>query len=175
MKKNKVIFLATEIILCVLALFFTFKMFDQNETEKKVAVIVQNSGDKNWDSFIKGLKESAKVNNIHLIICNADEINNIDDQKEFINEQIENGVDAFIISPAPGSKTKTEMKTICGDKPFILVTEDVYMGENKKSEYPVIKPDNYKIGYSLGKEMVGKSIKKIKSASAILRSWWKFA
>ena len=35
MKKNKVIFLATEIILCVLALFFTFKMFDQNETEKK--------------------------------------------------------------------------------------------------------------------------------------------
>ena len=36
MKKNKVIFLATEIILCVLALFFTFKMFDQNETEKKV-------------------------------------------------------------------------------------------------------------------------------------------
>ena len=84
MKKNKVIFLATEIILCVLALFFTFKMFDQNETEKKVAVIVQNSGDKNWDSFIKGLKESAKVNNIHLIICNADEINNIDDQKELI-------------------------------------------------------------------------------------------
>lgn len=161
MKKNKVIFLATEIILCVLALFFTFKMFDQNETEKKVAVIVQNSGDKNWNSFIKGLKESAKVNNIHLIICNADEINNIDDQKELINEQIENGVDAFIISPAPGSKTKTEMKTICGDKPFILVTEDVYMGENKKSEYPVIKPDNYKIGYSLGKEMVGKSIKKI--------------
>ena len=56
MKKNKVIFLATEIILCVLALFFTFKMFDQNETEKKVAVIVQNSGDKNWNSFIKGLK-----------------------------------------------------------------------------------------------------------------------
>ena len=93
MKKNKVIFLATEIILCVLALFFTFKMFDQNETEKKVAVIVQNSGDKNWNSFIKGLKESAKVNNIHLIICNADEINNIDDQKELINEQIENGVD----------------------------------------------------------------------------------
>ena len=72
-EKNKVIFLATEIILCVLALFFTFKMFDQNETEKKVAVIVQNSGDKNWNSFIKGLKESAKVNNIHLIICNADE------------------------------------------------------------------------------------------------------
>lgn len=42
MKKNKVIFLATENILCVLALFFIFKMFDQNETEKKVAVIVQN-------------------------------------------------------------------------------------------------------------------------------------
>lgn len=161
MKKNKVIFLATEIILCVLALFFIIRMFDQNETEKKVAVIVQNSGGKNWDSFIKGLKESAKVNNIHLIICNTDEINNINNQKELINEQIENGVDAFIISPAPGSETKTEIKTICGDKPFVLATEDVYMGENKKSEYPVIKPDNYKIGYSLGKEMVGKSIKKI--------------
>ncbi len=161
MKKNKVIFLATEIILCVLALFFVMKMFDQNEMEKRVAVIVQNFGDKNWDSFIKGLKESAKVNNIHLIICNTNEINNIDDQKELINEQIENKVDAFIISPAPGRNTKTEMETICGDKPFILVTDDVYLGENKKSEYPVIKPDNYKIGYSLGREMVGKSINKI--------------
>ncbi|MFQ6929805.1 MAG: hypothetical protein ACLRR3_01550 [Eubacterium sp.] len=49
-----------------------------------------------------------------------------------------------LISPAPGSKTKTEMKTICGDKPFILVTEDVYMGRKaKKSEYPVIKPDKF--------------------------------
>ena len=61
---------------------------------------------KNWDSFIKGLKESAKVNNIHLIICNADEINNIDDQKELINEQIENGVDAFIIKSGSGKQNK---------------------------------------------------------------------
>lgn len=35
--------------------FFTFKMFDQNETEKKVAVIVQNSGDK-IEFFHKGIK-----------------------------------------------------------------------------------------------------------------------
>ena len=31
-------------------------MFDQNETEKKVAVIVQNSGDKNLEFFHKGIK-----------------------------------------------------------------------------------------------------------------------
>lgn len=41
MKKNKIAFLIAEILLCVMAIFFITKIFDQNTPEKKVAVIYQ--------------------------------------------------------------------------------------------------------------------------------------
>ena len=78
MKKNKIAFLIAEILLCVMAIFFITKIFDQNTPEKKVAVIIPNSGDKNWEALIKGLKDSAKANEIHLIICNTDDIEEVE-------------------------------------------------------------------------------------------------
>ena len=105
MKKNKITFFAMELILLVLALFFVWKIFIQNVPEKRVAVILPESGDQRWDSLIKGMKQSAKINNLHMIICNTDEIENAEMEKEIIKEQKHNNIDAFIICPAPGSVT----------------------------------------------------------------------
>lgn len=60
MKKNKTAFLITEIILCMLAVLFTYRIFDHETPEKKIAVIVENSGDKNMGSLINGLKSAGK-------------------------------------------------------------------------------------------------------------------
>lgn len=170
MKKNKMAFLITEIILCMLAVLFTYRIFDHETPEKKIAVIVENSGDKNWDSLINGLKSAAKVNNLHLIICNTDDIYSFQDEKELMKEQIDNGAEGFIICPAPGSNTKNEIKKICGDIPFIFIVEDAFMGDDgEKSGYPVIKPDNYKIGYKLGEGIVNDSARgKTKEIGVIL-------
>ena len=96
MKKNKTAFLITEIILCMLAVLFTYRIFDHETPEKKIAVIVENSGDKNWDSLINGLKSAAKVNNLHLIICNTDDIYSVQDEKELMKKQLDNGAEGFI-------------------------------------------------------------------------------
>ena len=48
MKKNKITFFAMELILLVLALFFVWKIFIQNVPEKRVAVILPESGDQRW-------------------------------------------------------------------------------------------------------------------------------
>ena len=82
MKKNKITFFAMELILLVLALFFVWKIFIQNVPEKRVAVILPESGDQRWDSLIKGMKQSAKENHIHLVICNTDDIENAEAEKE---------------------------------------------------------------------------------------------
>lgn len=73
-------------------------------------------------------------------------------------------MDAFIICPAPGSNTLQMLQELNNEVPFVLITEDVYIaGEGKDSgndaEYtasgfPVIKPDNYQMGYKLGEELV---------------------
>ena len=110
MKKNKITFFAMELILLVLALFFVWKIFIQNVPEKRVAVILPESGDQRWDSLIKGMKQSAKENHIHLVICNTDDIENAEAEKEAIEEQKNNHIDAFIVLPAPGTDTK-EMLT----------------------------------------------------------------
>lgn len=105
MKKSKITFLIAELFLVVIAGFFIHQIFRENVPQKRVAVILSNSGDKRWDGLINGLKQSANVNDVHLIICNTDDIESAQDEKELIDEQLENDVDAFIICPAPGEDT----------------------------------------------------------------------
>lgn len=154
MKKNKRTFLVIEILLLMAAVFFIWKIFNQTEPEKRVAVVLSESGDKRWDSMIRGMKQAAKVNGIHLIICNTDEIDDAESEKEAIREQKNNDTDAFIVWPAPGKDTTEMLKKESTDVPVILVGEDLYK-ENQKSEsgFPVVGPDYYEIGTMLGKQL----------------------
>ena len=43
MKKNKITFILTELMLIVLAAFFIIRIFSDNESMKRVAVIVEDS------------------------------------------------------------------------------------------------------------------------------------
>lgn len=154
MEKNKKTFFVVEFILLIFALFFVWKIFDQNVPEKRVAVILPESGDERWDSLIKGMKQSAKMNHIHLIICNTDEIENAEVEKEAIAEQKNNNIDAVIVWPAPGTDTKKMLKQECSNIPVVLIMEDLYSGEEqKKSDFPVVEPDYYKAGAALGKQL----------------------
>lgn len=95
-----------------------------------------------------------------MIICNTDEIENAEMEKEIIKEQKRNNIDAFIICPAPGSDTKDMLKKQCAKMPYTLIMEDVYSKEGGNSGNPVIGPDYYKIGSELGKQL-GKKRQKI--------------
>ena len=160
MKKNKITFLILECIFLILTLFFAWKIFDRAVPEKRVAVILPESGDNRWNSLIKGMKQSAKINNLHMIICNTDEIENAEMDNEIIKEQKHNNIDAFIICPAPGSDTKDMLKKQCAKTPYTLIMEDVYSKEGGNSGNPVIGPDYYKLGSELGKQL-GKKQQKI--------------
>ena len=59
MKKNRIKFLIIELFLLMLAVFFVWKIFDQNVAETRIAVILPESGDKRWDALIKGMKQAA--------------------------------------------------------------------------------------------------------------------
>ena len=62
MKKSKITFLIAELFLVVIAGLFIHQIFRENVPQKRVAVILSNSGDKRWDGLINGLKQSANVN-----------------------------------------------------------------------------------------------------------------
>ena len=133
-------------------------IFSDEKPQKRVAVIVEKSGDEKWDPFINGLKQAAGIGNIHLIICNTDEIEDAQEEKSLIYEQMDNQVDAFIIQAAPGQDTGAMLREIRSQKPVLLVANDV-LGEQEdgnrtqQQELPAVMPDNYSMGYTLGEDL----------------------
>ena len=79
-------------------------------------MIVENSGDKRWDSLLNGMKQAAKVQNLSLIICNTDEQESSEDEQEMIREQLENDVDAFIINPCSGTGYEAGFRAAAGNE-----------------------------------------------------------
>lgn len=159
MKKSRITFLIAEISLAILAAIFISKIFLSEKPQKRIAVIVENSGDEKWNSFINGLKQAANMNNIHLIICNTDEIENADEERALVYEQLENDVDGFIIQAAPGYEVLEIMEELVTQKPVVMVKNDVLVSETDKLtrshiELPTIMTDNYNIGYRLGEELL---------------------
>ena len=103
------------------------------------------------------------MQNIHLIICNTDEIEDAHEESALIYEQLDNQVDAFIIQAAPGNDTETVLKELRTQKPVILVANDILgnagkSGQSKHSGLPVIMPDNYSMGYALGEDLVNRNV-----------------
>ena len=158
MKKNRIKFLIIELFLLMLAVFFVWKIFDQNVTETRIAVILPESGDKRWDALIKGMKQAAAENNVHMIICNTEEIDGPEAEREFIREQKDNDIDGFIIYPAPGHETENMLKKECGNKPYLLMADSLAVKEGEAAS-PAIQPDYREIGRRLGEQLKTKKQK----------------
>lgn len=163
MKKSKTTFLLSEICLAILLLLCVRQIFADEKPQKRVAVIVEKSGDEKWDSFFNGVKQAARMQNIHLIICNTDEIEDAQEERALIYEQLDNQVDAFIIQAAPGNDTETVLRELRTQKPVILVANDILgkagkSGQSKSSGLPVIMPDNYSMGYALGEDLANRNV-----------------
>ena len=158
MKRTKMTFLLSEIFLFIMLLLCVHRIFSDEKPQKRVAVIVEKSGDEKWDSFINGLKQAAEIRNIHLIICNTDEIEDAQEEKSLICEQLDNQVDAFIIQAAPGKATGEMLREIRSQKPVLLVANDVLKEQENGNrpqyqELPAVMPDNYSMGYALGEDL----------------------
>ena len=159
MKRTKMTFLLSEICLLIMLLFCMHLIFSDEKPQKRVAVIVEKSGDEKWDSFINGLKQAAEIRNIHLIICNTDEIEDAQEEKSLICEQLDNQVDAFIVQAAPGKDTGEMLREIRSQKPVLLVANDVLKEQENGNhplqyqELPAVMPDNYSMGYALGEDL----------------------
>lgn len=167
MEKSRITFLITEILLAILAIFFVRNIFLGEKPQKRVAVIVENSGDEKWDAFINGMKQAAELQDIHLVICNTDEIENAEEEWGLIYEQLDNDIDAFIIQAAPGYDVLEMLEEVSGEKPVILVANDAITSEisddiHATSNFPGIMADHYEMGYQLGKELLQKNGNDIK-------------
>ena len=86
-KPSRAIFITVELILAIFTATMAVKISTDEMPQRKVAVIVEDSGNSKWDSYVKGLKDAAKANNLHLVICNTDKGLDPEEEKELMEEQ----------------------------------------------------------------------------------------
>lgn len=103
--------------------------------------------------FYQWYQTGGQGKNIHLIICNTDEIEDAQEEKSLITEQMDNQVDAFIIQAAPGTDTAAMLSETSTQKPVILVSNNI---QSQYSDLPFTGPDDYLMGYTLGEDLAAR-------------------
>lgn len=153
MKNSRKYFILIETVLAVIVLALAFILIREKsgKSYKKVSVIVQNSDDNQWSAFKYGLKLAAQDREIEYFVVSTGDISTVEEEIEIIKDEIENGADAVIVQPVPGTDTEKLLKKI--NVPVMLVEYTASMDRND-SIIPVTAPDHYAMGITLAEEIL---------------------
>ena len=155
MKKIKKIFILTEITLGIMVIILAFIIIRENNDKnyKRISVIVRNSDDSQWSAFKYGLKMAAQDKEVEIFVVNTGNIPTVEEEMDIIRDEIENGADAVIVQPVPGTDTEKLLRKIRNKIPVMLV--EYAAAENREaSVIPTIAPDNYAMGRTLAEELL---------------------
>lgn len=154
MKHSSRVFILTEIILGIMVITMTFIMIrgESGESIGRVSVIVRNVEDNRFSAFRYGLKMAAQDQDVEISVVNTGDLNE-KEEKETIEQEIDNGSDAVIVQPVSEDSTKNMLKKI--EKKIPVMQVNCKMGKSSKaSELPFTNSDNYKMGETLAKELL---------------------
>lgn len=143
------------VLFLLLLLSFVLLLSDTlwNKKDKEIYNISIITGGKNSESLMimkQGIDQAASEMNVNISFLTLSEENNVEEQKQLIEREIKNGADAIIISPVDYEKMAEPIEIAMKKKPIILVESSI------KSKYsiPSISCNNYKLGISLGEEVI---------------------
>ena len=151
-KKRKQI---TIILFLLLVLSFLLLLSDTLLSEKSkriynISIIVRGKNSESLMIMKQGIDQAASEMNADISFVTLSEENSAIEQKELIEREIKNKVDAIIISPVDYEKMTEPIENAMKKVPVILIESTV------ESEHVLssISCDNYKLGVSLGEEMI---------------------
>lgn len=149
MKNNKKMFFLTETLLAVMVIAVAFIMVrERNGKEQdKISVIIQDSEDTQWAAFQYGLKMAAEDMDVRMFIVSTGSTLTAEEEKSLIEREIDNGADAIIVQPVPGSE---EMLWKMGNRVPVMLIGNAASEEGEESLLPVVGPDNYTLGSCFG-------------------------
>ena len=153
MKNNKKMFFLMETLLAVMVIAVAFIMVrERNGKEQdKISVIIQDSEDTQWAAFQYGLKMAAEDMDVRMFIVSTGSTLTAEEEKSLIEREIDNGADAIIVQPVPGSE---EMLWKMGNRVPVMLIGNAASEEGEESLLPVVGPDNYALGAVLAEELL---------------------
>lgn len=151
-RNNKHLFVIAGIIIAFLAILF-LQMKSSAKTDEKVShvsMIVYGDDQERWENMREGaaLVCDEKKADISLITMLSED--DADEQKEIIQREVEDGADALIVAACDSKVIREFIDTQKYDIPIVYV-ESMDPGSGKETD---IAPDDYRMGYELGEEML---------------------
>lgn len=173
MRIDKRSFIIIEIVLLVFVLTtLTITWINNKNTRtKRIFVIMENSEESNRNAFRYGLKMAAQDLDLDVVIVSAGDLDSSEDELTLVAREVDYDADGLIIEPVSDKDISNAIKEIVGDMPILFVNNSISVDE--KNEMPIIRVDNYKIGYDLGKAVVNDFGEKINNITFGILSYKK--
>ena len=158
MKNNKRMYLLLEFGLALMVVLLAFVMILENNEEDlaRVSVIVQDSEDNQWTAFKYGLRMAAQDQKIEMFVVSTGAGLTLEEERDVILREIENGADAVIVQPVPGADTGKMLQKIAKRVPVMLVGQNLPKEEDPESGtgIPVTEADHRGMGKALAEELL---------------------
>lgn len=155
MKNDKKLFIIVEIVLAIGVVVLAVMMIQEKnrDVQERVAVILQNSDDRQWSAFKYGLKMAAQDHNIELFIVATPETLTVLEQKVLIENEIDRGADAVIVDPVLDEAVADMLQKVQSKVPVIVV-ENIAGNEGMQRDVPIACADSKTMGENLAKELL---------------------
>ncbi|KAI4451450.1 hypothetical protein C823_005999 [Eubacterium plexicaudatum ASF492] len=143
-----------EAVLAVMVVMLALMMRRKNGEElNRIAVVIQNSEDKQWAAFRYGLKMAAQDQGVELVIASTSQQLTQEEEIRTIYQEIAHGANAVIVQPVPGTTICKELNKIRKKVPVVLVATRM-AGEQDDSAIPTVEPDHNALGRTLAEELL---------------------
>jgi ribose transport system substrate-binding protein len=151
-KKRKQIIIALFLLLILsFLLFLSSSLWHEKDTRiYNISIITRGRNSESLMIMKQGIEQAASEMNVNTSFITLSEDNNVEEQKELIEREIKNKADAIIISPADYEKMAEPIENAMKKIPVILFESTIKSGHAQ----PSISCDNYKLGVSLGEELI---------------------
>ena len=148
--RNLIILIAVLFVFLGISVSSIYSNSPGKESRKKVSLIVYGDDSERWESLRQGASLVCEENNADLALITMLTENDTKEQEEIIARELSNGADALLIAACSSREIKDYINGLGLRIPVIFVGSD--SESDNKTEY--IAPDDYKIGYDLGKQFV---------------------
>lgn len=161
MKKNKNLFRTALVLLIILLLFilYYYAVYDEEKEETKViSVIVYGNSSERWENLRRGAEQAADTLSAEINLVTLSKDHDVEEQKELIQREINNGADALMIAACDSEAMKQATAEI--KIPIMFIESGI--GDDTSKSY--ISADNYAMGQALGAAVTEQEIDKVKVA-----------
>ena len=154
--KNRNLF----ILVVAILLFITFAastsaliLSGMREDSPEVSVVIDDSGSGRWTTFISGLEQAAKDNNIKLNVVSTGKNLSLSQQYKLINDEISDGADGIVYQVNSSRGTENMISDISNKAVLLLVDTSADTDVDVEGRSACIQVDNVELGRALANEV----------------------